>query len=157
MRESQHCAHLHCLPCHKVKNPVCLILKLFFLLSVHREWPPKPSSSGGVPGSLQVLRGAPKSDFHIILGNYLPFSLCSRLHQWCIRNGGQMAGGLRGIGVDLFTSTYLQFKRASLRNFPGNPVVKALHFQCRGAGLITGQRTKIPHARWHGQKKASFS
>ena len=135
MRESQHCAHLGYLLCHKVKNPVCLILKLFFLLSVHREWPPRPSSSSGVPGSLQVLRGAPESDFHIILRNYLPFSLCSRLHQWCIRNGGQMAGGLRGIGVDLFSSTHTEFKRASLRDFPGDPVVKALHFQCPRRGF----------------------
>ena len=63
-----------------------------------------------------------------------------------MRNGGQngwlvgkMAGGFRGIGVGLFTSIHLQFKRASLQDFPGDPVVKALHFQCSGgAGLIAG-------------------
>lgn len=50
-----------------------------------------------------------------------------------------MAGGFRGIGVGLFTSIHLQFKRASLQDFPGDPVVKALHFQCSGgAGLIAG-------------------
>ena len=38
-----------------------------------------------------------------------------------------MAGGLRGIGVDLFSSTHTEFKRASLRDFPGDPVVKALY------------------------------
>ena len=46
-----------------------------------------------------------------------------------------MAGGLRGIGVDLFSSTHTEFKRASLRDFPGDPVVKALHFQCRRRGF----------------------
>ena len=41
-------------------------------------------------------------------------------------------------------------------NFPGSPVVKTLHFLCFTAGdtgSIPGQRTKIPHAMWCGQKK----
>ena len=38
-------------------------------------------------------------------------------------------------------------------DFPGGPVVKTPHSQCRGAGLIPGQGTKIPHASQRGQKK----
>ena len=30
--------------------------------------------------------------------------------------------------------------------FPGGPVVKTLHFNVGGAGLIPGLGTKIPHA-----------
>ena len=30
-------------------------------------------------------------------------------------------------------------------------MVKTLHFQCRGPGLIPGWRTKIPRATQHGQ------
>ena len=41
-----------------------------------------------------------------------------------------------------------------LKDFPDSPVVKTLHFQCRGrVGLIPGLGTKILHAEWHGQKK----
>ena len=32
------------------------------------------------------------------------------------------------------------------RNFPGGPVVKTAPSNAGGAGLILGQRTKIPHA-----------
>ena len=39
------------------------------------------------------------------------------------------------------------------RDFPGGPVVKTLHFHCRGKGSIPGWGTKIPHATPHGQKK----
>ena len=35
-------------------------------------------------------------------------------------------------------------------DFPGGPVVKTPHSQCRG--LIPAQRTRIPHAMWCGQK-----
>ena len=38
-------------------------------------------------------------------------------------------------------------------DFSGNPVVKTLHFQCRGAGSTPGWGTKIPHAVWCGQKR----
>ena len=33
-------------------------------------------------------------------------------------------------------------------DFPGGAVVKTLHFQCKGAGLIPGGGAKIPHAAW---------
>ena len=38
------------------------------------------------------------------------------------------------------------------RDFSGSPVVKTLHSQCRGMGLIPGQGTKILHATQHDQK-----
>ena len=38
------------------------------------------------------------------------------------------------------------------RDFPGRPVVKTPHFQCRGLS-IPGQGTKMPHALQRGQKK----
>ena len=31
------------------------------------------------------------------------------------------------------------------RDFPGNPVIKTLHFNAGSTGLILGQGTKIPH------------
>ena len=37
-------------------------------------------------------------------------------------------------------------------DFLDGPVVKALHFQCSGMGLMPGQGTKIPHAVQHNQK-----
>ena len=39
-------------------------------------------------------------------------------------------------------------------DFPGSPVVKALHFHCMG--LIPGWGTKILQAAGHGQKKRRF-
>ena len=44
-------------------------------------------------------------------------------------------------------------KRRGSRVFPGCPVVKTLHFQCRGEGLIPGYGSKIPRALQHGQEK----
>ena len=41
-------------------------------------------------------------------------------------------------------------------DFPGGPVVKTPHFQCRdagGAGVIPGRGTNIPHAARCSQKK----
>ena len=38
-------------------------------------------------------------------------------------------------------------------DFSGSPVVKNLHFRCRGWGSTPGLETKIPHAIWHSQKK----
>ena len=38
------------------------------------------------------------------------------------------------------------------RDFPGGPVVKILHFQCRSTSLIPGQGIKILNATWHGLK-----
>ena len=32
-------------------------------------------------------------------------------------------------------------------------MVKTLHSQCRGIGLIPGQRAEVEHAVWHGQIK----
>ena len=40
-------------------------------------------------------------------------------------------------------------------NFPGSPVVKTPHFQCRDTGSIPDQRTKISHAAQCGQKLKS--
>ena len=40
-----------------------------------------------------------------------------------------------------------------LLDFPGGPMVKTLHFQCRGTGLTPSWRTKIPYAACHRQKK----
>ena len=42
-------------------------------------------------------------------------------------------------------------QEAEPRDSPGGPVVKTLHFQCKGMGSISGQGTKIPHAMWQGQ------
>ena len=39
-----------------------------------------------------------------------------------------------------------------IQDFPGCPVVKTLHFHCRGYSSIPGQGTKIPYVAWHGQK-----
>ena len=51
-------------------------------------------------------------------------------------------------------------QEAEPRDFPGGPVVKTPHFQCKGMGSISGQGTKIPHAMWQGQsikkKKKSY-
>ena len=38
------------------------------------------------------------------------------------------------------------------RDFPGGPVVKSLHSQCRGHEFNPGWGTKIPHATPRGQK-----
>ena len=41
-----------------------------------------------------------------------------------------------------------------LKDFPDSPVVKTLHFQCRGrVGLIPGLVNNILHAEGHGQTK----
>ena len=37
-------------------------------------------------------------------------------------------------------------------DFPGGPVVKTPHFQCRDTGSSPDQGTKIPHAVQCGQK-----
>ena len=37
-------------------------------------------------------------------------------------------------------------------DFPGSPVVKTLHFQCKGCKFDLWLGTRIPHAAWHGQK-----
>ena len=37
-------------------------------------------------------------------------------------------------------------QRVKSRDFPGSPVVKTLHSQCRGTGLIPGPGTKTRHA-----------
>ena len=45
-------------------------------------------------------------------------------------------------------------------DFPGGPVVKTPHFQCRdagGAGVIPGRGTNIPHAARCSQKKKKKS
>ena len=36
-------------------------------------------------------------------------------------------------------------RTTSNRDFPGGPLIKTLHFQCRDMGLIPGPGKKIPH------------
>ena len=40
-----------------------------------------------------------------------------------------------------------------IQGLPCGPVVKHLHFHCRGVGSIPAQGTKILHASWHREKK----
>ena len=40
-----------------------------------------------------------------------------------------------------------------MREFPGGPVVKALHSECRGTSSVPGWRTKIPHVAWPKENK----
>ena len=42
-------------------------------------------------------------------------------------------------------------------DFPGSPVVKILHFQCRGHVSIPGQGMKIPQAARYVQKKKNHA
>ena len=45
-------------------------------------------------------------------------------------------------------------KHKHKKDFPGGPVVKTSHSQCRAVGLTPGQGTnKIPHAVCHGNGK----
>ena len=39
-----------------------------------------------------------------------------------------------------------------IMDFPDGPVVKTLHFQCKGRGRILDWGTKILPAMWHSQK-----
>ena len=42
-----------------------------------------------------------------------------------------------------------ELRTGKLRNFPGGPVVKTPHFQCKdavGEGSVPGRGAKIPHA-----------
>ena len=45
------------------------------------------------------------------------------------------------------------YKTVKQREFSSSPVVKTLHFHCRGTGSVPGQGTKIPRDVWWGQKK----
>ena len=38
------------------------------------------------------------------------------------------------------------------QDFPGGPVVKTPHFQCRGLWVLSWLGTRIRQAMWHGQK-----
>ena len=41
-----------------------------------------------------------------------------------------------------------------MKEFPGDPVVKTLPFQCRGCGFDPDQETRIPQIEWvAGQKE----
>ena len=49
-----------------------------------------------------------------------------------------------------------ELRTGKLRDFPGGPVVKTPHFQCKdaaGEGSIPGRGAKIPHAVDAVQKK----
>ena len=43
-----------------------------------------------------------------------------------------------------------------LEDFPGGPIVKTPHFQCRRCGFTPGPGIKIPHAAVGGPKKKFF-
>ena len=45
------------------------------------------------------------------------------------------------------------------KELPGGPVVRTLHFHCRGPGFDprSGPGTKIPYAVQHGQKKDRYT
>ena len=61
---------------------------------------------------------------------------------------GRMSGYLLVVPIREFDE-----KKGPL-DFPGSPVVRSLHFHCRGHGvpsLVGG--IKILHAAWHGQNK----
>ena len=47
--------------------------------------------------------------------------------------------------------TFKSYKRCH-RDFPGGPVVKALHFIAGSIGLIISWGIKIPHSMWCSQK-----
>ena len=51
-------------------------------------------------------------------------------------------------GQKVQTSRY----KISPRDFPGDPVIKTQHFQCRGTGSNPGWGTKILQAAWNGQE-----
>ena len=55
--------------------------------------------------------------------------------------------------ISRFNEAIIMNENEKNRDFPGGPVVKTLHFHCRGKGSIPGWGTKIPHATPHGQKK----
>ena len=52
-----------------------------------------------------------------------------------------------------FTSSERIFKNKCIRDFPGGPVVRTLHFHCQDLGLLPGWGTRIPHASKYDQKK----
>ena len=58
-------------------------------------------------------------------------------------------------GTDKALHQYLLEERMNNKwmDFPGGPVVKTLHFHCRGHEFDPGWRTKIPQATQCGQKK----
>ena len=44
-------------------------------------------------------------------------------------------------------------KNRKTTEFPGSPVVRTLHFHCRGTGWIPGWGTEILHVAWPGKKR----
>ena len=66
---------------------------------------------------------------------------------------------LKWVMMDIWS---ISFKRVALifslleyglGEFPGGPVVRILHFHCRGLGFDPCWGTKIPKAMWRGLKK----
>ena len=45
------------------------------------------------------------------------------------------------------------FQSYNLRDFPGGPVVKTLHFNAGGEASVPGEGTKTPHDLWPQKKK----
>ena len=55
-------------------------------------------------------------------------------------------------GVDGYHSFLVMASKMLNWDFPGGPVVKTPHFQCKGCNLILDQGTKILHAAQCSQK-----
>ena len=51
------------------------------------------------------------------------------------------------------TPKQLSELKSEFMDLPGSPVVKALHFHCRGTGLILCQGTKIQHVELKAPQK----
>ena len=61
---------------------------------------------------------------------------------------------LRFVLVQMVTlHVYFNVEREQTKEFPGDPVIRTLHFHCQGPRFIPGQGTKILQATLHGQKK----
>ena len=77
---------------------------------------------------------------YLALSDNVSFSSPSRTilsHSWCVG-----------------TIQRIQWLRTEIwGEFPGGPVVRTWGFHHGGLGSIPGQGTKIPQAKWHGQKK----
>ena len=63
---------------------------------------------------------------------------------------GRFSSGEQGTYLSLACSTV---RYISVRDFLGSPVIKSLHFKCRGHSFNPWLGTKIPHDPWPKKKK----
>ena len=101
----------------------------------------RKSTASSACRQLTIVEISPKSDFD-------PKAVDTNSFGW---------GWGVGVGRGGFPSRNL--KNRDLLNklsqdFPGSPDVTTLSFQCKGRRFDPWSGTKIPHAAWHGQKKA---